>query len=85
VSRLGQRAAAPAASVNSIASKKERAHYANVLEALSNDGSDQERRDLKGKIAANDGRVDEVDYFLCWRSSSAPKKLAARSEFRWCA
>ena len=22
--------------------------------------------------------VDEVDYFLCWRSSSAPKKLAAR-------
>lgn len=23
-------------------------------------------------------RVDERDYFLCWRSSSAPKKLAAR-------
>jgi len=23
-------------------------------------------------------RVDEGDYFLCWRSSSAPKKLAAR-------
>src|SRR5262249_18926429 len=22
--------------------------------------------------------VDELDYFLCWRSSSAPKKLAAR-------
>ena len=22
--------------------------------------------------------VDEGDYFLCWRSSSAPKKLAAR-------
>jgi hypothetical protein len=22
--------------------------------------------------------VDEIDYFLCWRSSSAPKKLAAR-------
>ena len=24
------------------------------------------------------GCVDEVDYFSCWRSSSAPKKLAAR-------
>ena len=27
--------------------------------------------------------VDEVDYFLCWRSSSAPKKLPLASESRW--
>ncbi|OBF38155.1 ATPase [Mycobacterium sp. ACS1612] len=42
--------------------EKERAHYANVLEALSGSGSDQERRDLEGKIAEIDGRIAENDY-----------------------
>jgi hypothetical protein len=42
--------------------EKERAHYANVLEALSGNGSDQERRDLEGKIAEIDGRIAENDY-----------------------
>jgi hypothetical protein len=42
--------------------EKERAHYANVLEALSGGGSDQERRDLEGKIAEIDGRIAENDY-----------------------
>lgn len=42
--------------------EKERAHYANVLEALLDGGSDQERRDLEGKIAEIDGRIAENDY-----------------------
>ncbi|WP_231589408.1 DUF4041 domain-containing protein [Mycobacterium haemophilum] len=42
--------------------EKERAHYANVLEALSEVGGDQERRDLEGKIAELDGRIAENDY-----------------------
>lgn len=42
--------------------EKERAHYANVLEALSDSGSDQECRDLEGKIAEIDGRIAENDY-----------------------
>jgi hypothetical protein len=42
--------------------EKERAHYANVLEALSDNGSDQERRDVEGKIAEIDGRIAENDY-----------------------
>jgi hypothetical protein len=42
--------------------EKERAHYANVLEALSGSCSDQERRDLEGKIAEIDGRIAENDY-----------------------
>lgn len=42
--------------------EKERAHYANVLEALSGSGSEQERRDLEGKIAEIDGRIAENDY-----------------------
>ena len=42
--------------------EKERAHYANVLEALSGGGSDQERQDLEDKIAEIDGRIAENDY-----------------------
>jgi hypothetical protein len=42
--------------------EKERAHYANVLEAMSNSGSDQERLDLQSKIADIDGRIAENDY-----------------------
>ncbi|BBZ06099.1 hypothetical protein MDOR_02680 [Mycolicibacterium doricum] len=42
--------------------EKERAHYANVLEALSGAGSDQERRDLEGKIDEIDRRIAENDY-----------------------
>lgn len=42
--------------------EKERAHYANVLEALSGSGSDRERRDLEGKIAEIDGLIAENDY-----------------------
>lgn len=42
--------------------EKERAHYANVLEALSGRGSDQERRDLEGKIAEIDERIAVNDY-----------------------
>src|SRR5690606_25510681 len=38
------------------------------------DGLDSERATLDDIVLV---RVDERDYFLCWRSSSAPKKLAA--------
>src|SRR5262245_15970486 len=42
--------------------EKQRAHYANVLAALSGSGSDQERLDLEGKIAAIDAQIAENDY-----------------------
>jgi hypothetical protein len=42
--------------------EKERAHYANVLEALSSNGCDDERRALEGRIAEIDGRIAENDY-----------------------
>jgi hypothetical protein len=42
--------------------EKERAHYANVLQALAASGSDQERLDLEGKITEIDMRIAENDY-----------------------
>jgi hypothetical protein len=42
--------------------EKERAHYANVLEALSGSGSDQEREEMSAKIAEIDQSIAENDY-----------------------
>jgi hypothetical protein len=42
--------------------QKERAHYAAVLEALSNTGREDERQELAGKIADIDERIAENDY-----------------------
>ena len=47
-----------------------------MLEATCNklaDGLDSERATLDDVVLV---RVDEPDYFRCWRSSSAPKKEA---------
>lgn len=42
--------------------EKERAHYANVLAALSASAGEDERLNLEGKIAEIDGRIAENDY-----------------------
>jgi uncharacterized protein YlxW (UPF0749 family) len=42
--------------------EKERAHYAAVLEALSDSGREDERQGLTAKIAEIDGRIAENDY-----------------------
>ena len=42
--------------------EKERAHYAAVLDALSDSGREEERRELAAKVAEIDGMIAENDY-----------------------